>query len=246
MSSKIRKTHTNGTKRGSAAILTLFLLLFAAPLAAQNQPERETVSVVGVGTATGAPDVAYVTLGVETRGQDVGNAIKEVDTVARRIVKALGKAGVREANIQTAQYEVRQEFREPPNPGAQERLDYVVSNIVEVKVEDPKRVAGVIDAGLGAGANRILNLRFDIENRDQLVKRARQEAIADAKTNARALAQGFDVRLGQPVHISEDGAGGGPFPQDRAYSMEQAAGPEIRPGQLTVTVRVEAVYALGG
>src|SRR5687768_14106913 len=77
------------------------------PVAAQAGPGvggygiANSISVTGVGTASGTPDVAYVTLGVSVTDPDVGQAVEANNARMEAVKQALLGAGIDEKDLQT-------------------------------------------------------------------------------------------------------------------------------------------------
>lgn len=79
-----------------------------------NTPQG--VSVTGYGEASGAPSVARVNIGVETRAVDASTAIAEANTRMRAVTTALTKAGVAPADLQTTNLSLNFERTNPELP----------------------------------------------------------------------------------------------------------------------------------
>src|SRR5437762_3580985 len=90
------------------------LVLLSAPPAAAQAPApnagRPTVSVVGEGEATGAPDVAYVSVGVQTQSGTAAEATAENSRLMAAVLSALRARGVVSADLQTSGLAVAPQF----------------------------------------------------------------------------------------------------------------------------------------
>jgi uncharacterized protein YggE len=77
----------------------------------------EGIAVTGFGEASGAPTVARINVGVETRAVEAGKAIDQANTRMRAVLSALSKSGVAPADLQTSNLSLNFErTHEPPNP----------------------------------------------------------------------------------------------------------------------------------
>jgi uncharacterized protein YggE len=65
------------------------------------------------------------------------------------------------------------------------------------------KVANVIDALVGAGANEIGGINFMVTQASKHLDEARERAIADARRKAEIYAKAAGVTLGEPISISE-------------------------------------------
>ena len=61
----------------------------------------------------------------------------------------------------------------------------------------------ILDAAVQHGANQIGGISFGIQNKDALLDKARQDAIADAKRKAEKAAQAAGLKLGRVLSLSE-------------------------------------------
>ena len=209
-------------------------------------PPPNSISVSGTGEAYGTPDVAYIQLGVDTAGADLGQAVTQNNSAMERVKQALLDAGIAEEDLQTTNFNVWIEDKTDPQTGqfTGERV-YHVQNTLNVTVRDISKIGDVIDAALNAGANTVYGLTFGISDTTALESEARRKAVEDARTRAQELADALGVTLGDPIIVSES-TGGGVVPM---YAVEAAGGrgggaPPISQGQMAVTVSVSVVYSI--
>jgi uncharacterized protein YggE len=236
------------------APLGVLLLTAAAPLAAQqpaSAPAPRTIRVSATGEARAQPDQAYLDFAVETAATTAKAASEENAKLMDRVVRALVAAGVPRERIETRNFTVYPEYTSP-TPG--ERQDeprirgYRTSNMVTARVDDLKRVGALIDAALGAGANRVDAVRFGLRNPERAQAEATRDAVQRARANAETIASALGVRLGEVLDASTAYEPYRPYAADmRMYSMraEAAAAPTpIQPAEQTVNSTVTLVYAI--
>jgi uncharacterized protein YggE len=208
----------------------------------------QTVTVVGRGSVRLAPDVARVSIGVETMAETVAEAVDENQAKMTSILEALKAVGIPEADIQTMHYSIQFERYPEPMPrtgtesGEQPQPQYRVSNMVEVTVRDLSQVGEVLDAVVEAGANNIWGVNFSLEDPESAEADARAEAVADARARAEALAELNGVELGSVMSVSEVISGSGvPVPMGAAERAVAGAGP-IAPGEVEVSYQIQVTY----
>ena len=147
---------------------------------------------------------------------------------------------------QTAQFAVvpLYESRQPdPQTTKPPRIvGYQVSNQVSARVRDIDRLGATLDALVGAGANSIDGLSFDLADPKQVLGEARDAAVADALAKAKRYAAAAGVRLGAIISIEEGSAYPPPRPMMRAEAM--AADVPIAPGQTELSATVTITFAL--
>ena len=122
-------------------------------------------------------------------------------------------------------------------------VGFRASNRVTVKIRDVTKVASVIDMLVGAGANDVGNISFEVTQASKLLDEARERALADARRKAEIYAKAAGVTLGAPLSISE---GGGPVPlfKARMATAPMAAPAAVAPGEETLSVTVNVSWAI--
>lgn len=205
------------------------------------------ITVVGVGKASGTPDVANISVGVETQADTVQQAVADNKAKMTQLLDALKTLGVADRDIQTSNYSVYTERQPVPSPegkGAAGPMTYHVNNQVNVIVRDVNKLGDVLDKTVAAGANNIYGISFSVDDTTKLQGDARAKAIADAKARAGSLAQLAGVTLGEVVSVSE--VLGSSFPM---YDTPRAAvglggGAPVQPGELEVSMSVQVTFAI--
>ena len=221
--------------RVSSVVVLASLLSGGAALAQTNAP-APTINATGVGRREVAPDKATIVLGVETRSKTPAAAAAANADRSTRIRTALARAGVAEKDIATARYSLH--FEQGRTPAD---TQYVATNMVTVVTRNLDQVGRLIDTGLGAGANNINSLYYDLTDRTSAESGALADAVADAKRQAEVMAQAAGGRLGDLVEL------GTQQPQYRPYDMpmmrmeaSMAAPTPVSPGAVVVTASVTA------
>jgi hypothetical protein len=206
----------------------------------------EIIMVVGQGSVHVKPDIVQVTIGVETSGESVSQAVADNEEKMTAILAALEKAGIAEKDIQTTNYSIQLDNSQGPVPAAGSSATpakplYRVSNMVNVTVRDLESVGDVLDAAIAAGANNIWGISFSLSDPAAAQADARAKAIDDAKARAEALAELNGVKLGPVMSVSEI-VSGGPVPLPAAYESATAKGGTISPGELEISYQVQVSY----
>lgn len=227
----------------------LALVLSAcAPSLSASQIESRTLSVNGTGTVYRTPDVAYIYIGVRTEDADIAKSVARNNAQAQRVVDALRNSGVAAKDIQTSNFSVWTSQQYDPATGQQSGSTYVVENTVYVTVRDMTKLGELLDTAIGAGANNINSIQFDVSDKTAALTEARQKAVESANSLADELAGVAGVTLGdiqtisymdyQPMPYYGYGMGGG---GGAAVSAEAAP---INPGQIQLSVNVSVVYEI--
>ena len=235
----------------STLLLALVVTAAPSPLLAQesvddgaNQPQR-TLSVSGSGTVSGRPDVAVVTLGVQTDAEEAAAALSQNSDQMQALVDALTGAGIAEKNIQTQVVRLQPQYQQSDSGSGStsELVGYRATNLVEVRVEELDTLGQILDAAVQAGGNTIENISFEISDSTDLVTQAREAAWNDALAKAQQLADLAGAELGPVMTISETSRAPSPI-IERAVAAQAAAPVPIQAGTQDVEVDISVTWTL--
>ncbi len=239
-----------------SALAMMALASASLPVAALAQTSVTIAETAPVVTLTvtqsveGAPDIANVGTGVQTRAQTAQAAMQDNATKTTALIAALTKAGIAKADIQTsginlnAQYDYSNRDGQPSGPRF---IGYEASNQLSVKLRDIKKVGNLLDTMVAAGATNINGPSFSIENPAPMLVQARGQAMKDAKAQADFYAQAAGYRSARLVSISEGNSGGNPpMPMMAVARFKADAAPvtPVEPGQVSASVTLTVQYAL--
>jgi hypothetical protein len=217
------------------------------PEAETGYNTAQTITVVGRGSAHIQPDIARVSIGVETSSETLAEAVQDNETQMDTILAALRDAGIADKDIQTTNYSIQLDRYPESLPRATDEESapqpaYRVSNMVTVTIRDLETVGSVLDSVVEAGANNIWGISFDVDDPTPAQADARAEAIGNARERAEALAELSGVELGPVMSVTEV-IGSGTY--GLAMDVERAAmagGASISPGELEVSYQVQVSF----
>lgn len=221
----------------------------AGPAAAQTGVPADTprtISVSGTGVAYGSPDIATAQVGVQTRGEDPGQAMEDNNARMAALIAALKAAGIADKDIQTTNFSVyAQQDYNPQTGETLETITYVVDNTVNITVRDLAKLGDVLSGAVEAGANTVYGISFSVENQSALEQTAREQAMTDARARAEALAKLAGVTLDVPLSISENFSGGEPIYMARDMAAEAGGSAvPVQTGQIAVNLNVSVTYII--
>ena len=228
--------------RRHATIATVFAaVLCATPALADDVPSA--ISVSGEATVSAAPDLAQIDAGVATDAKTAKEASDSNNAAMGKVLLALKGAGIDEKDYQTSRLSLQPQYGQNRSTGASPVVGFRASNRVTVKIRDVTKVASVIDTLVGAGANDVGNISFEVTEASKLLDDARERALADARRKAEIYAKAAGVTLGAPLSIAE---GGGPVPLFRAKvaAAPMATSVPIAAGEETLSVTVNVSWGI--
>lgn len=201
-----------------------------------------TISVVGNGMISAAPDLAIAELGVEVLGQSVAIARDAAATSMQAIVGSLRDHGLGNAELNTTGYSISPEY---DHRNDRRLRGYRVATAVQARIAAIDAVGDIIDNALAAGGDNtvVRSLRFAHQDDDALAAAARSLAWEDARAKAGQLAELAGLALGPAVAISEQ-QGHAPGPVPRMVTMEAAAGTPIEAGELSVAITIQVDFVI--
>lgn len=231
---------------GISAGLALVATRPSAVRADEKVPERRTISVTGQGEVTASPDMAILSIAVETAGPKAaaaaGENAKRSAAVANAIKSLIGK----EDKLTTSRYSLEPRYQQPkPGEVAEPRISgYIARNEVQVETHKVDSVGSLIDAANEAGANRISGIQLTLSNRNEQLRAALEKAGTEARAQAESVAKALGVRLKEVAAASTST---GPVIQPRYFgqgfaAMEARAPTPIEPGTVSVSATLLVTY----
>ncbi|WP_245318570.1 SIMPL domain-containing protein, partial [Bradyrhizobium sp. DOA1] len=153
--------------------------LLATPALADDFPSA--ISVSGEATISAAPDLAQIDAGVANDAKTAKEASDANNAAMGKVLLALKGAGIAEKDYQTSRLSLQPQYGQNKSTGASPVVGFRASNRVTVKIRDVTKIAGIIDTLVGAGANDVGNISFEVTQASKLLDDAREQAIADAR-----------------------------------------------------------------
>lgn len=238
-----------------AVFVALIALSQAITLFQPHTPLGSTITVDGEGRITAIPDVATIDFSVS---EDGDNASQAQSAAAKKINVALAlvkQSGVDDKDVKTTSYSLSPKYQyqapcysgycPPVNPRV---IGYTATQSIEVKVRKTDDAGKILSTLGDAGVSNLSGPNFTIDDMSAVQQKAREAAIADARTKAKALAKALGVSLVQVAGFYENG---GPVYYGKAMASgmggDMAApstAPQIPAGQNETVVDVSVTYEI--
>jgi uncharacterized protein len=196
------------------------------------------ITVLGTGSANVTPDRASFAFGTVSQAATANGALTASSQSVARVIAALKKAGVAQADIQTSDVSLSPRMNENGN----EIVGYTASNSVTATIKKLGDAGDVVDAAVGAGANQVYGPNLLASDQDAAYRNALKEAVAQARTKAETLATASNSTLGKITAIVE---GGGSMPMPMAVGAAKDSSVPIEPGTQKIEATVSVTFALG-
>jgi hypothetical protein len=236
------------------AAFALLAILFAMPIAATAEgaanANQRTIQVSGNGEAQAAPDLAVLSLAIETHAATAADAAGRNGGLAQRVSDALKAKLGDKGKTWTGGYSLAPEYENETRPNAKPVIiGYQAQNTITVQTGALDLVGPLIDAAIAAGANRVNSLDFSLRDDTSARNDAITKAAKDAQAQAQALAAALGLKLGPIVNATTESNFG-----PRPMVLENAVGrfatsmgrPEtpVQPAELTIPATVSLTYQI--
>ncbi|HYO84316.1 MAG TPA: SIMPL domain-containing protein [Bryobacteraceae bacterium] len=228
-------------RRLAAAVATAAFVMTAS---AQTVTPRRIIRAHGEGLVQARPDVARLGAGVITQSATATEAASRNAEQSAAVIAALRGVLGATADIRTITYSLGPTYHYPPGGGQPQLTGFTANNVVEAVVNDLSIIGRVIDAAIGAGANRIESLRMGLKDEEPSRMQALRQAGQKARQKAEAIAAGLGVRLGA-VSGAQEGYSVQPVNRVGDERAALAAATPVEPGTVdiraTVTLELEVL-----
>ncbi len=224
-------------------VVTMGLLL-AVPAFANEAP-KTVVQVSGYSQKEVTPDVARITLSINSVNASLEKAKNENTQIANRVFASLNEQGVTNEQIKTSTYQV-----DPIYNYEKDKLPklegYRVTNSLEIRTSIDK-VGILVNEVTNVGANEINSIRFETANETNSKNEALQAAVEDALKKAEVIAATLNKRVARVTLVNESGVSYHPLMVEsrllKSVAMDGAA-PNIAAGKVTITANVQVTVEL--
>ena len=236
------------------AVLILTLAFVIAPAIKNNSDSRypaSTLSVSAEGKTVEIPDVATFTFSVTLEGANPKEIADEVNKRADGAITFLKSEDISSDDIRTTEYTLTPKYNYDRFSGQSNIYAYELTQTTQVKIRDFDKIAIVISGLTELGINRVGSLSFTIDDPEEFMKKAREEAFKKAKEKAQNIAGSTGIRLGKIINVSDYQN----TPYSEYYAKDVGLGgfggeavpvapPQIEPGTQEITVTVNLTYEI--
>ncbi len=234
-------------------LIIAVLLSLSAVFSGNPLKERQTISVSGEGKAVLSPDLAVLDFSIITQGVDPKVIQDDNSKKMNAVIDSIKSMGIDPKDIKTSNYNLSPRYETKNGVYYYETnnkiIGYTLTQTVTLKIRDFSKISGVLAELPKQGINQIGYLNFQVENPDNFLKPAREEAFAKAKERAMDMAKQAGVRLGKVVTFSDSSGNYMPIAYGRGGAMKLDAvaeyvAPAIEPGSENVSVYVNVTYEI--
>ena len=184
----------------------ILLSAFAPSVVAEEPKPIGSISVNGDAVVKVVPDEVVLTLGVETRHEELSVAKRHNDERVQRVISVAKHLGIEEKYIQTDFINISPEY-EYRSDGIDRIVGYRVGKTIQITLRDINQFDELLASALEAGANYVHGVDFRTTELRKYRDQARALAIKAAEEKAQALAEELGRTAGEPQSIVEQSSG---------------------------------------
>ena len=229
-------------------LMLVMMMMMAGPTWAQSNGDSESVLAVhGSAEVRVTPDLAVVRLGIVEQAPTAQEAQQAVNNIANGIVEEIRAAGIDESDVQTARLTLSPLYSRSRNAAETPSIvAYRAMNTVSVRVRELDRIGEVIDAGLGAGANQLEGVTFQLQDDLSARQAALRAAVREAQQKAEAIAGALGVRIESILSVNEGAVAiARPMMEmSRALAAQEGSPTPVSPGEVSVSASVSVRYRI--
>ncbi len=223
--------------------LVVGLLYVAGKMIEVRPPPRPSITAYGEAKLQAKPDMAHVTLGVQTGRQPrADQAMDQLSKSMDVLVQELRRLGIADKDIQTQDLMLSPAY-DYVN-GTQVSKGFEASENVVATIRDIGKVGNIIAGATRVGANQVSGIQLLLSDPTQLHRQARTEAILHAKADAQQLAAELGGRLGNIVEYHEESSSPSEPPMLLGKGMGGGGAVPVPTGAQEVTVGVSLSYEI--
>jgi uncharacterized protein YggE len=214
-----------------------------------DEPRPRTVSVTGQSEVAAEPDMARVSLGVDSRKPTMAEARAEVTATVDRVLALCRELKIDPKYVNATRLQVQPEYRWNEKDSKRVLLGYAVTRQVDIELRDLEKLGTLLEKAVDAGVNQVGDPVLDSTRRKEIERQAMTKAVEDARLNAETLATAGRRQAGHGAH-AERQRRSRVFPMYRAKAMMAAdaagAPPEetYQAGEMKFSAVVNAEYDL--
>ena len=226
------------------AMTTAICLMGNVAMAEGAALHSRAITVQGSGQVAVAPDMAVVTIGVETRGPDAANAMAGTSEKMAALMEIAANAGVEPRDTQTSQLNLRTDYVHSNNGQPPQIAGYIATNMLTIRLRDLDSAPQILDQLVSSGANQLHGVQFSVQDMKPHLDEAGRLAVADALEKAALYALAAGVETGDVLRISEpQSSGGGAYPMMR-MEMAASAGVPMAAGEQEISAQINLVIEI--
>ncbi|HLA56107.1 MAG TPA: SIMPL domain-containing protein [Flavobacterium sp.] len=243
MKSTIHENQKNNLQRLGKKAFLILALAFMTIAGAQETKQIPQINVSGEGKVKAVPDQAFISVSVDTKGNNATDVKKQNDIVVEKVIQAIKKSKLPKEDVQTQRISLN-----PQYDYDKKKYTYNATQTIQILLKDLSQYDGLMEELINAGINRITNVEFRSSKIDQLKSEARKLAMKEAKLKAEDYVSVLGQKVGKALTISDNTQVYYPQPMYQMKAMANGDASEQREtlaiGEIDITANVNVSFIL--
>jgi uncharacterized protein YggE len=240
------------------AFIAALPLGIGAPVAhAQPQPYPSlkdsvpSIATTGVASTDVVPDMATISIGVDTERPNAADAARENARAAQAAVGEIKAQGIEARDIKTLSITLSPVYDETTDANGRVTKrtlrGYAAHNSLSVRIKDVTKAGSLAGQLMDKGANSFEGIEFDFSQKEAKYDSLRGDAVRDALRKANSYVNGLGIKLGRVLEIATEPAGPGSAGMSSRMlgaAPRAAAAIPVEPGVQTLRTEVQVTWEL--
>jgi uncharacterized protein len=211
-----------------------------------------SITTNGVASIDAVPDIATISLGVDTERPNAANAARDNARAAQAIVGEIkAQQGIEAKDIKTQSVTLAPVYDEVTDANGRSKRTlrgYIAHNSLSVRVREIEKAGTLAGQLMDKGANSFDGIEFDYSQEEAKYDALRGDAVRDALRKANSYVTGLGLKLGRVLEIATQA----PYPVPTGMSpkmlgaakREATAAVPVEPGVETLRTEVQVTWEL--
>ncbi|MDQ6868364.1 MAG: SIMPL domain-containing protein [Pseudomonadota bacterium] len=225
-------------------------LTIAQPQVLSLKDSVPSITTNGVASTEVVPDIATISLGVDTERPNAAAAARDNALAAQAIVGEIKAQGIEARDIKTLSVTlspIYDEVRDASGYVTKRTLrGYIARNSLSVRIREVAKAGVLAGQLMDKGANSFYGIAFDYAQKEAKYDALRGDAVRDALRKANSYVNGLGLKLGRVLEIATQSPSRGATESSaglRAKSEAAAAVP-VEPGSEILRTEVQVTWEL--
>lgn len=226
-------------------VFLILILLIVSISQAQEVKPIPQISVSGEGKVKVVPDQAFISVTVETKGNNATSVKKQNDETIEKVIQFIKKIKLPKEDVQTKRISLN-----PQYDYEKKKHNYNATQTLEILLKDLAQYDALMEGLVDAGINRINTVEFKTSQLTQYQSEARKLAMKEAKQKAEDYVSVLAQKIGKALTISDNSQAYYPQPMyERKMMVSAMSDGEVQRetlaiGEITIVANVSVSFML--
>ena len=212
-----------------------------------------SITTNGVASTEVVPDIATISLGVETERPKAADAARDNALAAQAITGEIKAQGIEARDVKTLSVTLSPVYDEVQVQNANGYVTkrtlrgYIARNSLSVRIREVAKSGALAGQLMDKGANKFEGIAFDYTQKEAKYDALRGDAVRDALRKANSYVNGLGLKLGRVLEIATQA----PYPVNAGIpgsmpfaAKREAAAVPVEPGGEVLRTEVQVTWEL--